>query len=134
MNNNPAKGWISKWTNSTLCRVAKPIFPVLPEFHSGLFTFNHFVVNFSNRESCRTPPAPVQVWLAFIFFITWFMHSPSFPLGMIADKFSLKTVFTWGLVLFVFIISLPKVGKCQMIYCKIQPFKSGIPENRTFLH
>jgi MFS family permease len=24
----------------------------------------------------------------------------SFPLGMIADKFSLKTVFTWGLVLF----------------------------------
>ena len=35
--------------NSTLCRVAKPTFQQ-PEFHSGLFTFNHFVVNFSRRN------------------------------------------------------------------------------------
>jgi len=36
MNNNPAMVEYQKLTNSTLCGVAKPIFPVPPEFHSGL--------------------------------------------------------------------------------------------------
>jgi len=45
-------------TNSTLCRVAKPIIPIPPEFHSGLITFNPPVGGlFSKREFCRTPQA-----------------------------------------------------------------------------